>query len=150
VDGGAFDLPSRFGSWEECAAALEPPDVGITRRAVAARLRAAHPDWADEGIEATLANLEEQPDGTMRNRLPRGAHLALLRTMWDHPPSLDHPAVAAPTLFLLATGAARWPEGGSNPAVGDCTVERIAGDHDLHVQLPGLVAARIAGLALRP
>jgi pimeloyl-ACP methyl ester carboxylesterase len=149
VDGGAFDLPSRFDSWEECAVLLEPPDLRLSRDAVADRLRAAHPRWDDRAIETTLANLEERPDGTVRSRLPREAHMALLRTMWDHPPSPHHPTVEAPTLFLMALDGQRRQAAGFSPAIDDCAVEWVDGDHDLHVQLPAYVAKRIAGMARR-
>jgi hypothetical protein len=70
--------------------------------------------------------------------------------MWDHPPSSDHPAVTAPTLFLLALDGARRRAAEFSPAIDNCAVEWVDGDHDLHVLLPAFVGERIAGMARRP
>lgn len=150
VDGGTIDLAAQFPTWDACAEALRPPTLAIGLDAVEARLRAAHPDWPEAGIAATLANLKAGDGGAARNRLPLAAHMALLRTMWDHPPGDLYPDVAVPVLFLLAetgdgawTAAKRAAAARAIAALPDAVVEWLPGDHDLHVQQPALVAARL-------
>jgi pimeloyl-ACP methyl ester carboxylesterase len=153
VDGGTIDLPAMFDTWEQCAERLTPPDLRADLATAEAGIRAMHPDWSDEAIVATLANLEQRPDGTVANRLPRAAHMAILRSMWDHPPSGDHRRLTAPTTFLMATRAVdpafgeekrRTVETAVSVIVG-ATLEWIDGVHDLHLQHPDLVAARLLG-----
>ena len=51
--------------------------------------------WDDWGIEATLANLRVQDDGTVTARLDLDHHMAILRALWEHRPSLVFPDLAA-------------------------------------------------------
>lgn len=151
VDGGTIDLPSMFATWEECAERLAPPGIRGDLAAAEAGIRAMHPGWPDEAITATLANLEERPDGTVANRLPRTSHMAILRTMWDHPPSNDHRRLKVPATFLMASRAIDPAFGeekhrsvqAAASVIREATVEWIDGGHDLHLELPDLVAARL-------
>ncbi len=154
VDGGTIDLADRFPTWEACAAALRPPQPNVGLAAIEARLRAAHPGWPERGIAATLANLVEE-NGVARNRLPLEAHMALVRTMWDHPPGDLYSLIGVPVLFLLASGgdpawaaAKQAAAARAVAATPHATIEWVDGDHDLHVQQPGLVAERLLRLAV--
>src|SRR5262249_29486184 len=104
VDGGLIELSARPGmTWERAQVELRPPPLaGTPRAALAERLRQAHPDWSDEGIEATLANLETLPDGTIRPWLTLERHLEILRALWDHHPSRLYARVTTPALIVQA------------------------------------------------
>ncbi len=144
VDGGTIDLHRRFDDWEAAADALRPPVLRVGMAEVEARIRAAHPDWSDQGVAATLANLRADADGVARNRLALESHLQVLQIMWDHPPTDWYADVHVPVLLLLAgdgDDAARAAAASATPPTA--TVGWVAGDHDLHVQQPVLVARRL-------
>ncbi|MEV4533698.1 alpha/beta fold hydrolase [Asanoa sp. NPDC049518] len=146
VDGGWIDLPSTFGSWPACEAALRPPPLdGLRAADFRARLRSGHPDWSSEAIEATLANLRVGPDGLVSRRLPVPRHMEILRSMYDEPPSQWYPALTMPVLLMPAG------RGLPSPAVADAIPRaRVrpypGGDHDLHAQRPAEVAADLLSL----
>jgi len=157
VDGGWIDLAAEFGSWQECADALRPPDVnGMPLANLLGYLRSAHPDWSETAIAATAYNLRELPDGTVERRLPIPRHMEIVRDMWDNPPWPWLPQIAAPTLLVPALSA-------DDPARADQTRRRVAaaaaaiplvrvseypgGDHDLHAQRPKELAADLLSLA---
>ncbi len=155
VDGGTIDLPARFPDWERCWAALAPPrwDQGarFDELSAAAPARAAAEGWPDGTWRARLGNLAVRADGTVTAILTRARHEAIVRGMWDHPPSLDHPHVEVPVLLLpvespdperleakrasvdaalavLPRGRVHW------------FVDRV---HDVHAQAPDEVAAAL-------
>jgi pimeloyl-ACP methyl ester carboxylesterase len=71
VDGGWLRPRDGFATFEEAWSVLAPPVLDGARYAdVAARIRAAHPDWPPEGVEGTLANLVGLPGGGVRAPLP--------------------------------------------------------------------------------
>jgi pimeloyl-ACP methyl ester carboxylesterase len=148
VDGGFIELRARWPEWEDCAEALAPPDLAGTPRArLAAAMRVAHPDWSRDGIEATLANLETLPDGTVRAWLTRARHLRILRALWEHAPSEIIRDVAVPVLFVPADSGDEWSRSKRaevervSAAGHDVRVDWFApADHDVHVQHPSRVA----------
>jgi pimeloyl-ACP methyl ester carboxylesterase len=155
VDGGFIELRARWPRWEDCEGALAPPELtGTPRSRLAAAMRAAHPDWEPEGIEATLANLETLPDGTVRAWLTRARHLRILRALWEHQPSDVISSVEVPVLFVPADSGDEWSR------TKRAEVDRVAArgrdvrvrwfspaDHDLHVQRPKELAAVLHGWA---
>jgi len=159
VDGGWLDLATAFDSWEACAAALRPPDVdGVPAEALRQRFATDHPDWSPAAVAATVANLRELPDGTVRRRLSIDNHMRILRSMWDDPPWPDFAAIAVPALLMPALPVRDGP----SPVRGDKRVlvaraadalaqarvrEYVGGDHDLHAQQPAAVAADLLTLA---
>jgi pimeloyl-ACP methyl ester carboxylesterase len=158
VDGGTIELQGRFADWPTCEVALEPPDMtGTPFEDFEAMIRRSHPDWPEEGIEGTLANLERLPDGTARARLPLTHHMTIVSNLWDHHPSQRWASLDLPVV-VLAAGDPSGRSGRSDAAKRD-EVERavrtlpqgravwIDGDHDLHAQYPDRVADLIAGLA---
>lgn len=158
VDGGWIDLPARFASWPECAAALRPPDLDGTRVGdLRDGLRRAHPGWPAAAVEATLANLRVRPDGTVERRLSIDRHLAILRSMWDDPPQRYYGKIQAPVLLLPAVPGdpeqarqRRAAVTAAATALTDATVrEYVDGDHDLHAQHPAELAADLLTLAER-
>jgi pimeloyl-ACP methyl ester carboxylesterase len=150
VDGGTIDLNAAFPDWETAEQALTPPGTRPGTLADARRmLRTAHPDWPERGVEATLANLEETEDG-VRNRLALDAHMSIVRSMWENPPSRSLPLVEAPVVLIPAENDHRGPIEARRQAVAAAAealprarVRWIEGDHDLHVQQPETVAATL-------
>lgn len=152
VDGGTTELVNRFPDWPSCEAAMAPPHLIGTRAAAFERMmRANHPDWPEEGIAGSMANVEILPDGTIRPWLARTNHLTILRHLWEHRPSACYPSVAVPVLVLPAEDPnnQRWMAGKrdevahAGSALPWSLTRWIVGDHDLHAQHPDLVAALI-------
>jgi pimeloyl-ACP methyl ester carboxylesterase len=163
VDGGWLRLHDRFATFEECWAALAPPRFDALRYAdLAARIRAAHPDWPAEGVEGTLANLVELPGGGVRARLSREHHREIVRSLYEGDPAQLYPKVTVPALLVPAT-AGPGEDGGAHrgderraavlealDALPDAEVRWYAGaDHDLHAQHPRRLAADLLDLAAR-
>jgi pimeloyl-ACP methyl ester carboxylesterase len=156
VDGGWIDLPAQFASWEECAAALRPPDLdGLRADEMRGYLRRTHPDWSAAAVEATVANLRAGPDGALTRRLPIPRHMEIVRDMWDDPPLRFYPALAMPVLLVPAVSAeperaarARARVDAAARLLPRATIrEYPGGDHDLHAQHPRELAADLLGLA---
>jgi pimeloyl-ACP methyl ester carboxylesterase len=151
VDGGWLRLGPRFATFEQCWGALAPPRFdGMRFDDLAARIRRGHPDWPDEGVEGTLANLERLPDGGVRARLAREHHRSILHSLWRDDPSDLYADVRVPTLLLPASS----PRGASSQAVralldavpGSRVSWYAGADHDLHAQHPGRVTADLMSL----
>lgn len=151
VDGGTIDLQARFPEWEACAVQLAPPVFdGLTRADAERMLRETHPDWPDEGIEGTLANFAERPDGTVRPRLRRDRHMQILRALWEQRPPERYAAVTAPVLLIPAdTGNAEQTSDKRHDVdravrgLPRVRVRWLSGDHDLHAQQPDAVATTL-------
>lgn len=150
VDGGALDLQRTWPRWEDCEQALAPPPLaGTSRRDFDAMLRRDHPDWSDEAIDATLANVETLADGSIRPWLSRDRHMRILRSLWEHRPSSVWPTLKVPVLLVGADGGDDWSqrkreELSAAAAVAANTSMRVEwfspADHDVHVQHPRRVA----------
>lgn len=161
VDGGVQDLAERFPDWPSCEAALAPPPLeGLDARRFEAMIRSAHPDWPEEGVAATLANVEVLQDGTVRPRLARQAHMEILHQLWEHRPSKRFADLELPVLIIPAqatggpTADPRWARAKRDAveraaAAARSVVRWVTGDHDLHAQHPALVAELIDA-ATRP
>lgn len=153
VDGGTFDLRSRFATFDEAVTALAPPQlVGTAATHLEARLRAMHPDWPQAGIAASMANFEVRADGTVAPWLTLERHLAILRTMWGSRPHDLYAVIRIPVLFLPADspGSPEWTaekRAGVEEALSslaDATARWFSpADHDIHAQHPGEVAAAL-------
>lgn len=144
VDGGALEVSRRWPHWEDCKAALAPPPLsGSPAGAVEAMLRRAYPTWSDWGVEATMANLERLPDGTVRPWLTLDRHLRILRSLWEHHPSTVIPSLDVAVLLVMADTGDGWAiekratAAELTAAAPQVRVEWFSpGDHDLHVQHP--------------
>jgi pimeloyl-ACP methyl ester carboxylesterase len=166
VDGGWLQLGTAFGSFEQCWAVLAPPVLdGVRYADVAARIRAAHPDWPAEGVDGTLANLVELPGGGVRARLARDHHREILRSMYAQDPADWYHEVTVPVLLVPAVGEHESGPDGDRPDDGRATAARAAvraalgalpdarvrwyagADHDLHAQHPDRLAADLEDLA---
>lgn len=146
VDGGFLEPSARPGAtWERISVELKPPTLAGTPRVdLAARLRQYHPDWTEEGIEATLGNFETMPDGTVRPWLTLERHMAILRAMWDHHPPQLYGTVSEPVLIAPAGGGApaffeqkRTSVRQAEAGLSHCRVRWFPStDHDIHVHRP--------------
>ncbi|MHB1161075.1 MAG: alpha/beta fold hydrolase [Chloroflexota bacterium] len=122
--------------------ALEQGDQG--RMEIAARIASMHPDWGEEGVEATLGNFETLPDGTVRPWLSLDHHMAILRALWDHRPSGLYSRVSEPVLIAPAEAGGgerlrqkRGEVEGAAAGLARCRVHWFPStDHDVHVHRP--------------
>ena len=151
VDGGFIRLRDHFDGWESCAEALRPPPIaGTPAVEMRAWMRRAHPDWPESGIDGTMDNMEELPDGTVRPWLTLDRHMAILRGLWEHDPFARLADIDVPVLLVPAGGA------DSRGERARASVERAASvarrvrvawfegaDHDLHAQLPARFARTV-------
>ena len=156
VDGGTIELAECFPTWEECAAALAPPDlVGTPAGEIEARLREAHPDWPESGIQGALASFTVRLDGTVAPWLSRESHLKILRALWEHRPSARYGELRVPVLLVPAdTGETAWTaDKRAGVAAAEAAIRRVRtrwfspADHDVHAQHPTEVADLLHGCA---
>ena len=145
VDGGFLELQEHFPQWEECSVALRPPNLlGTPVSRMRGYMEGAHPDWPKTGIDGSMANFEQLPDGTIRPWLTLDRHLMVLRGLWEHKPTHIYKDITVPVMFV--------PAGGPGGVFSDTkrhAVERAldsvpkvrvewfsSADHDLHAQHP--------------
>lgn len=145
VDGGTIDLARSFPSWDECTRVLSPPPLaGMPASRLRAYIRSAHPDWSDEAIDGQMHNMEHFADGTIAPWLTLDRHLAILRGMWDAPPTAHLGRIDVPVLFTPAaktrdahSEAKRTQLDRAREVIDRCRVEWFEpADHDLHAQFP--------------
>jgi len=145
VDGGFLELQEHFPQWEECSVALRPPNLlGTPVSRMRGYMEGAHPDWPKTGIDGSMANFEQLPDGTIRPWLTLERHLKVLRGLWEHKPTHIYKDITVPVMFVPAEGP-----GGVFSETKRQAVERALhsvpkvrvewfspADHDLHAQHP--------------
>lgn len=144
VDGGTIDLKSAFPNWDDCAQHLAPPHIAGTRYdRLWAAIKATHPDWSDDAVDATLANMEHLPDGTVRPWLTRERHMKILRGLWEHSPHHLFSQISVPVMFTPAiddsdfSNRKRSALDVAEQHIRRCKVVPFIGaDHDLHAQHP--------------
>lgn len=146
VDGGWLHLGDRWPTLEAAWEVLAPPAFdGLRRAELRDRLAATHPDWSATAIEATLANLRDDP---VRPWLCRERHRAVVASLLDHRPRELYPRVGCRTLLLAALPEGRELVDEAVAALPDAELHAFPGaDHDLHAQHPNRVAALIGSLA---
>lgn len=160
IDGGTIDLRGRFETVEAAIAQLTPPHLeGTPHEELARRFRETHPDWPAAGIEASLANFELRPDGTVAPHLSLEHHLAIVRAMWERRPSDLYPLITTPVLLMPADSPGAAQEWSIAKRKG--IVEALASlpkaevrwfspaDHDIHAQYPRQVAEALLEAAPR-
>lgn len=148
VDGGSLELSRQWPEWDDCKAALAPPRLaGSPAATVEGWVRRAHPSWSAWAVEATMANFERLPDGTVRPWLTFDRHIRILRSLWEHRPSVVIPTLQRPLLLALADSGDAFAEqkramaGELTAAAPEVRVEWFSpGDHDLHLQFPVEIA----------
>ncbi|MEU8827594.1 alpha/beta hydrolase [Streptomyces sp. NPDC048636] len=158
VDGGWLEPAKTFNSWEAFVGALRPASLeGATVRSVSDYFRAIHPDWSPAAIDAAVATMRVNPDGSLSRRMSIEQHMSILRSIWNEPPGPWYAAVEAPTLLMPAIpkGAdRRWAERirsrilTTTAALRDATMREYPdSEHDLHAQHPKRVADDLLELA---
>jgi alpha-beta hydrolase superfamily lysophospholipase len=136
---------------------------GVRYADVAERIRAAHRDWPEEGVEGTLGNLVELPGGGVRARLAREHHREILRSMYEQDPAVWYPRIGVPVLLVPALGE---ESAGEQPRDRESAAREVraalaalpsararwypGADHDLHAQYPDRLAADLEDLAHGP
>ncbi|MGA2112809.1 MAG: alpha/beta hydrolase [Anaerolineales bacterium] len=146
VDGGFLDLQNRPGAtWKSIEQELRPPDLrGILREELKRKIQEMHPQWTEEGLEGTLANMEILPDQTVRPWLSLEHHLEILRALWDQRPLQLFPRIEEPVLICAAeVGETQRMEQKRRAVVAaqkglarSQVVWFPATDHDIHVHRP--------------
>ena len=145
VDGGFLELQEHLPQWEECSVALRPPNLlGTPVARMRGYIESAHADWPKTGIDGSMANFEQLPDGTIRPWLTLERHLMVLRGLWEHKPTHIYKDITVPVMFVPAEGP-----GGVFAETKRHAVERALhsvpkvrvewfspADHDLHAQHP--------------
>lgn len=152
VDGGWLRPAARFPTFEECWQVLAPPSFEGRRYAdLTEGIRALHPDWPEEGLAGSLANLVELPGGGIRARLAREHHRWILHSLWRGDPRLRYPRVTVPALLMPAGGSVGSPAvAEAERLLPDCRVSAYVGaHHDLHAQHPERCARDLHDLAER-
>ncbi len=147
VDGGYFDLKSRFTTWQECEERLRPPDFSGVSFATATKFIATqHPTWSQDAVSATLANLEELGDHTVRARLSLTNHLAILRELYNFTPLDSISRLTIPTRILVAKQEIDLSPDSRKEVDELRNLKHVRfdffanADHDLHAQMPEEVA----------
>jgi pimeloyl-ACP methyl ester carboxylesterase len=145
VDGGFLELQEHFPQWEECSVALRPPNLlGTPVSRMRGYMEGAHPDWPKTGIDGSMANFEQLPDGTIRPWLTLDRHLMVLRGLWEHKPTHIYKDITVPVMFVPAGGPGgvfsdtkRHAVERALDSVPKVRVEWFSpADHDLHAQHP--------------
>ncbi|MCA9981211.1 MAG: alpha/beta hydrolase, partial [Anaerolineales bacterium] len=159
VDGGTIHLQGNpANSWEEIAVKLRPPNlIGTPRETLRQHINQMHADWCSAGVEATLANFEKLPDGTVRPWLTLERHMKILRALWDQKPPVLYPKVKDPVLVCLADdGNADWlavkQQGAAEAEAGlrDVTIQWFPETaHDIHIHRPHELASLVRAHALQ-
>ncbi len=145
VDGGFLNLKvSPGGTWESVRERLRPPAMnGLTRASFSNFLRQHYPDWSEAGINATIDNLEEMLDGTLRRRLSMAHHMQILRAMWDQDVETLYTKVQDPVMIAVAYAESREQKrpliDAAERKLPSTEVHWLEADHDIHIQKPDLL-----------
>jgi len=166
IDGGVTAL-RREMTWPEVKERLAPPHLAGMH--VEEFRRLIRTFWS-ETLEVTpdierivLALMHVNADGRIRPHLSRSNHFRILRAIWEQDPMALHARLRVPTVALLAHRSgdpahAGWEVAKRRTAAdlhrmgAPTRIEWIEGIHDLPLQQPDPLAARIerfAGAAVR-
>ncbi len=148
IDGGWLEPSFIFDTWDECSKVLAPPNLTGTSEILLRKLiQASHRDWQPEAIDATLANMEVLPDGTVRPWLSIDNHMQILRALYEHHPSNIYHDIVSPVLLIPAESARENFPGkrdavkGAESKLKKSKVHWFSpADHDVHAQFPNEVA----------
>ena len=84
VDGGFLDIGYGGQAWEVVYESMLPPSVSdFSADMLRSMIQLGHPDWDDDGVEATMANLIVHPDGRVERPLSIDKHMQIVRHLFD-------------------------------------------------------------------
>jgi pimeloyl-ACP methyl ester carboxylesterase len=148
VDGGWRPYADRYADLDTAWRRTAPADLtGLALQDVREALTGAHPEWSPAAVEATLANLEQRPDGSIRAWLTTRRHYDRVASMFAHRPHELHHRVRCHTVLLAADDPPHPSARAAASALPDAELITFSGgEHDLHLQFPEQVAAAIARL----
>ena len=154
IDGGVFPLRDNFATWPEAREALSPPmiagmPVGRFRSNIARRFPVPVTPQIEEMV---LSLIRVDGAGRIHPRLSRANHLRILHSIWDQDVIGLHRKLSVGTLAILAYGsedaatfdaAKRAGVARLRAAGSPARIRWMEGIHDLPIQHPGALAARI-------
>ena len=158
VDGGIFSMRDNFATWAEAKRTLAPPMMaGSPLEQFRKNLVRWSPVPLTPQVETMLlSTMRVDGRGRIHPRLSRANHFRILRAIWDQDVVALHAALSVPTLAILAHGAEGSAEFDAAKRSGAARLEAagsparitwMEGVHDLPVQRPGALAARIRRFA---
>ncbi len=152
VDGVLERLRDRFASSEAMLEALTPPDVsGVSLDALAERLEARYRQFPEGAVGAALGSFFAGPGGEAQRCLPIPDHLRILSDLFDFDMEACLGDMQARLLVIASLSGevdedrrkleiSRGVIGRARP--GSQLVALIA-DHDVHLQMPEVVAGQL-------
>jgi pimeloyl-ACP methyl ester carboxylesterase len=155
VDGGLQRMRDEL-DWPAAKEQLAPPHLaGMPLERFRALMRTFMADAVDvtPDVEAqVLSVMRVRPDGTIAPRLARSNHFRILRAIWEQDVDLLWTRLRVPTLAIVAHGTDPGRDERLRRAVArvrtltrgrPVTIEWMRGIHDLPLQHPDRLAARI-------
>lgn len=143
VDGGFLDLSLSGDPWETVYKKMLPTDVShVSVEMMRQLIQLGHPDWDDEGIDVTLANLRVKEDGLLERPLPIDKHMQIVRHLFDQDLKDAYQKISDPVL-ICAAGSGAEPDPLRQKMLDNATqISNVQidwfenSDHDLHIQKP--------------
>ena len=137
VDGGLVDLRARpAATWEETSRRLAPPDLSHFHLDDLVRHMGQGPlGTLDESFRRSFFRslMEEQPDGTVRPRLTRDRHMAILHAMWKQRLASVLDQVACPILAIMAEAEKPGDKADPFQAAKQRTLAQAAQHPNVHI-----------------
>lgn len=153
IDGGFIRLADAFATREEMLTDLAPPRFdGLRLTDLEVGMRARLAGWPETAVVGQLANFAHLPDGTVRARLAREDHMAILSHLWEHDPDALADHVDVPILVVAVPGGRLAKDdrvASFTRAHGNATAVWLDGDHDIHAQQPAAIADLLVGFEAR-
>lgn len=155
VDGGVTPMHRSFPTWADAREALAPPRLaGMPVEEFRAMIRTFFADFVEvtpDVEDIVLSVMRVDRSGRIRPNLSRTKHFAILRAIWLHDPIALHARLRVPSFAILAHGTGdAGREETKRRAVAELgevgaptQVDRIEGIHDVPLQHPRELAARI-------
>lgn len=143
VDGGFLDLSLGGEPWDTIYNRMLPPDVSQSSPEMMRQLiQIGHPDWDEEGIDVTMANLRVTEDGLLERPLQVEKHMQIVRHMFEQNLKDLYQKIEVPVL-ICASGAGDEPDARKQKMLDNAELipnGRIEWfsqtDHDIHIHRP--------------
>ncbi len=145
IDGGYRSLKLDFPAWDECAAALAPPNFQNQSFKSLSNILTNHlSEFPDSAREGFMANFHEDEEGFANSNLPRHLHMVILHELWKQVPEVIVPKLRVPFVFITALNSNGHSSSIKKSAIAelrrnanvDSAEYWIVGHHDLHAQHP--------------